>query len=78
MKYRKEWQGRLRVHEQARVFWDGEEIGRVWSRHKEGAISQKGMVTNKVWYSQSFKEEQASGKEYASMEQAIEVMLPKE
>jgi len=50
VRYPDKWQGRLSVRNNGSVWWDDEEIGRVESRHEEGARSPGGMPTNTVWF----------------------------
>jgi hypothetical protein len=74
MRYKQEWKGRLRVVDGSRVFWDGQEVGRVASETSPGAKSPRGMVTDKVWRAQRFGQEH-NAQRYASMELAIEAIL---
>lgn len=54
MKYRPEWKGRLRItwNKGDEVWWDGNKIGLVWSKHQKGACSPRGMQTDCVWFCQ--------------------------
>lgn len=69
MTYKKEWRGKLRVDTHGNVFWNGERRGQVLSRHREGAKSPGGMVTNTVFV--------ADGVEYPSMTLALEALVKK-
>jgi hypothetical protein len=66
MRYKPEWKGRL-CAKGADVYWDGQLVGRITSRHQEGATSPGGMVTNTVWV--------CEGMEYKSYTQALTQLL---
>lgn len=49
MRYKPEWNGRLRVNDIGAVFWDGVSIGRVHPIKSPGARSPGGMLTDQLW-----------------------------
>ena len=67
MKYLPEWKGHLRIDAFGHVHWDGQPLGQIVSRHRDGAKSPGGMTTNTVFVT--------GDHEFASMTQAIEHLI---